>query len=178
MDRFALRGISLLEFALVVAAIAVISGLLLARVLPLIAQSERVAFQRTTRLLQNALLLEAAERIARGESATLSALAGSNPMQLLLEPPGNYRGVLDEADDRAARGRSWYFDEAMGELVYLPGALAGIDAAEEPPEDIRMHVSFVFTDRDSDGSFDASVDHFDGLRFESVKDYSWPKQDK
>ncbi|MGD8341161.1 MAG: hypothetical protein PVH89_10285 [Gammaproteobacteria bacterium] len=175
MRGLAMRGISLLEFALVVAAIAVVSGLLLGRVLDLIGQSERAAFLHTTRLIQSALLLEAAERVARGESASLSELADSNPMQLLLEPPGNYVGTLDAGGSGPLLRRSWHFDAEDHHLVYRPGRQARFDAEEGPSDRIEMRVRFAFEDRDNDGRFDASVDHFDGLRFESVYPYSWPK---
>jgi general secretion pathway protein G len=175
MRPFALRGISLLEFVLAVALIALISGVLLGRVLSLINQSERVAFVHTTRLIESALVLEAAERVARGESASLSSLAGSNPMKLLFEPPGNYLGTLAEIGFEPDTHRSWYFDEQQNYLVYLPGPLSSFAAEDGPSDRVQMQVEFEFRDRDSDGSFDASIDHFDGLRVSSVYPYSWSK---
>lgn len=168
-----LRGFSLLEFVVVIVVIAILAGFLLVRVLPLIGQAERVAFLQTKQQIQSALLLEAAERVARGESATLASLAGINPMQLLLEPPGNYRGEHSQVGDSLPRS-AWYFDEGENLLIYRPGRQAEFDPLEGPADRIEMRVSFVFQDRDSNGEFNASVDHFDGLRFESVHAYSWP----
>lgn len=167
-----MRGFSLLELVVVVVLVAVMTGFLLVRVLPLIGQAERVAFLQTTQQIQNALLLEAAERIVRGESASLAALAGSNPMDLLLEPPGNYLGTR-RPDDQSPPRRSWYFDAGENRLVYRPGRQAKFDPLDGPSDRIEMQVSFVYRDRDFDGAYNASVDHFDGLRFASIHSYAW-----
>ena len=173
MHKSRIRGFSSFEFVVVIVVIAILSGLLLVRVLPLIGQAERVAFLQTKQQIQSALLLEAAERVARGESATLASLSGVNPMQLLLEPPANYVGTDSQVGVPLPRA-IWYFDEAENLLIYRPGRQAEFDALEGPPDHIEMRVSFVYRDRDSDGAFNASVDHFDGLKFESVHAYSWP----
>jgi len=173
MNRSRMHGFSLLELVVVVVLVAVMAAFLLVRVLPLIGQAERVAFFQTTQQIQSALLLEAAERIARGESASLSSLAGTNPMELLLEPPGNYLGAR-RSDDQSLPRRSWYFDAAENLLVYRPGRQADFEPLDGPSDRIEMQVSFVYRDRDSDGVFNASVDHFDGLRFASIHPYLWP----
>jgi hypothetical protein len=117
-------------------------------------------------------LLEAAERIARGESASLAALASANPMDLLLQPPANYLGAL-QPGDRPLPRRFWYFDTDEKLLVYRPGRQASFDPLDGPSDRIEMQVSFVYRDRDSDGAYNASVDHIDGLRFVSVHPYAW-----
>lgn len=169
-----MRGFSLLELVVVTGLIAILAGLFLDRVLPLIGQAERVAFMQTKRQIHSALLLEAAERVAGGESDTLPELAGSNPMALLLEPPGNYLGTLAALDGSPLPRRSWFFDDATGRLVYRPGRQARFEPAEGPEDRIELVVTFVYRDRDADGAFDAAVDRFDGLRLEPVHAYLWP----
>ena len=173
MTRLAYRGFSLFEFVVVIVVIAILSGLLLTRVLPLLAQAEHVAFLRTKQDVQSALLLEAAERIVRGESETLIDLTGINPIELLLEPPGNYVGSEFNYANEGAPRRSWYFDGEQGILIYRPGRYSGFVSGDAADDRIEMRVSFVYRDRDGDGSFNASVDHFDGLKFESAHPYSW-----
>lgn len=172
MRRRSAQGFSLFELVVVIVAIAILAGLLLDRVLPLIGQAERVAFLQMRQQMQSALLLEAAERIARGESDSLADLAGSNPMELLLQPPANYLGTLRSGDppDRHV----WFFDSAAGVLVYRPGRQARFQSHEGPTDRIELAVSFVYRDRDGDGHYDASVDHFDGLRLASLHPYDWP----
>jgi len=172
MNSGRMRGFSQFELVVVVVLVSVMAGFLLVRVLPLIGQAERVAFMQTKQQIQSALLLEAAERIARGESASLAALAGTNPMDLLLEPPGNYLGAR-QPGDRSLPRRSWYFDADENLLVYRPGRQSRFDPLDGPADRIEMQVNFVYRDRDSDGAFNASVDHFDGLRFASVHPYVW-----
>jgi hypothetical protein len=120
------------------------------------------------------LLLEAAERVVRGESDTLISLTGANPMELLLEPPGNYVGAGSRSSAEGIPRRSWYFVEDDKLLVYRPGREARFEALEGPSDRIEMRVSFVYRDRDLDGAFNASVDSFDGLRLESLHLYEWP----
>lgn len=169
------RGFSLFELVVVIVVIAILSGFLLSRVLPLIGQAERAAFLQTRQQIQSALLLEAAERVVRGESRTLIGLTGTNPMDLLLEPPGNYEGTITEFSGETLPRRAWFFDEDDRLLVYRPGRQAKFDALEGPDDRIEMRVSFVYTDRDADGAYDASIDHFDGLRLEALHLYAWPE---
>ncbi|HUF74416.1 MAG TPA: prepilin-type N-terminal cleavage/methylation domain-containing protein [Gammaproteobacteria bacterium] len=174
MRARASRGFSLFELVVVIVVIAILSGLLLARVLPLIGQAERVAFLQTKQQIQNALLLEAAGRVVRGESGTLASLTGTNPMDLLLEPPGNYAGTISRLTSETLPRRSWLFDGEADLLVYRPGRQAKFEALEGPADRIEMRVSFVYRDRDEDGAYNASIDRFDGLRLESLHPYAWP----
>lgn len=167
------RGFTLLEFVIVIVIIAVLAGFLLDRVLPLVGQAERVAFQQVRAQVQSALLLEAAERIARGESRSLSELAGVNPMSLLLQPPGNYLGELSRPRISDLPRAAWYFDDREGRLVYRPGRQANVEALEGPQDRIELTVSFAFRDRDGDGRFQPSIDHFDGLRLAPVHPFRW-----
>ena len=167
-----MRGITLLEVVVVIALIAILIGLLLDRVVPLLGQAERVAYLHTKRQLESALLLEAAERVVRGESGSLPALAGGNPMDLLLEPPGNYLGRI-EGVSRKPPPRSWSYDPGSGALVYWPGPHARFDPQDGPQDRIELVVDFVFRDRDGNGSFDAAVDRFDGLRLVARNEHRW-----
>lgn len=167
------RGFTLVELVIVIVIIGVLAGFLLDRVLPLVGQAERVAFQQVRARIQSALLLEAAERIARGESSSLGELAGANPMSLLLQPPGNYLGALSRPQIGDLPRAAWYFDDREGRLVYRPGRQARVDTLEGPTDRIQLAVSFAYRDRDGDGRFQASIDHFDGLRLDPVYQFRW-----
>jgi prepilin-type N-terminal cleavage/methylation domain-containing protein len=171
----AARGFSLIELVVVVVAVGIMAGLALDRVLPLIGRAERVAFLQTQSQLKSALLLEAAERLTRHEARTLPELAGTNPMALLLEPPGNYLGVFTRPEAETLPRAAWYFDAYDGRLVYRPGRQAKFAALDGPADRIELGVTFVYDDRDGDGAFDASGDDFEGLRLEPVHAYSWPE---
>jgi prepilin-type N-terminal cleavage/methylation domain-containing protein len=168
------RGFTLIEMLVVVIAVGIMAGLALDRLLPLIGRAERVAFLQVEGQLKSALLLEAADRIAAGESATLPELASVNPMSLLLEAPANYLGSLAQPDPARIPGRSWYYDEHDRRLVYRVGKLTRFDPAGGPVNRIEFRVDFVYRDRDGDGRYDAARDRFDGLRLVPVHAFSWP----
>ena len=174
MQRASCRGFSLLELAVVVAALAILAAVILERVLPLIGRAQRAAFLDVQRDLQSSLRLAAAERIAGGESAKVLELASVNPMSLLLEPPSNYRGVLTAPEQSAVPPASWYFDEQAGRLGYRVGSYTRFTARGGQPDRIELEVAFVYDDRDADGAFDAARDSLDGLTLKPVHAYEWP----
>jgi general secretion pathway protein G len=166
------RGFTLIEFVVVVIVIGIVGGFALDRLLPLIGRAERIAFVQVGAQLQSALLLEAAERITRGEAATLAELADGNPMTLLLEPPANYRGAHATLGGTLERG-SWYFDESRGRLVYRVGKHADFEVFDGPPGVVELRVQFVYDDRDKDDDYDAGRDTFEGLRLAETNVYRW-----
>lgn len=170
------RGFTIIETLVVVIAIGVLAGFALDRMLPLIGRAQRAAFLQTRADLQSALLLEAADRITRGEAHTLADLAGTNPMALLLVPPANYEGELAAPDDGASLPRaSWFYDETNRRLVYRVGKYTHFDGLGGPADRVELAAAFVFADRDNDGEYDVGSDRFTGLRLEPVHAYDWPE---
>lgn len=168
------RGFSLLELVVVVIAVAILMGVALDRLLPLVGRAQRTAFLDVQRTLQSSLLIAAAERIVSGEAATIPELAAANPMSLLLSPPANYAGALAAPAAQAVPPATWYFDEQAGRLTYRVGRYTRFAAQQGPADRIELRVAFVFEDRDADGVFDAAGDYFNGLRLEPVHAYDWP----
>jgi prepilin-type N-terminal cleavage/methylation domain-containing protein len=169
------RGFTLIEFVVVVVAIGILTGVALDRLLPLIGHAERAAFVQVQAHLQSALLLETAERITRGESATLIELDGSNPMALLLQAPANYLGALDRPQPDELPGRKWYYDEHQRRLVYRVGNYGRFKALAGPSNRVEFLVRFVYRDRNGNGTYEAGRDTFDGMRLEPVHAYKWPE---
>jgi prepilin-type N-terminal cleavage/methylation domain-containing protein len=171
MSRRHSRGFSLLELVVVVIAVAILMGVALDRLLPLVGRAQRAAFLDVQRELQSSLLLAAAERITRGEAGTIPELAGVNPMALLLQPPANYVGERPPADVPPA---SWYFDAEAGLLGYRVGRYTRFAARGGPADRIELDVAFAYQDRNGNGVFDAAGDRFDGLKLAPVHPYDWP----
>jgi prepilin-type N-terminal cleavage/methylation domain-containing protein len=167
-------GFTLLELVVVVAAIGILAGFALDRLLPLVGRAQRAAFVRVRAELQSALLLEAAERITRGEADRLPELAAANPMALLLQPPANYLGSLREPDPAELPRAHWFFDERAGRLTYRVGRYTRFKPHAGPADLVELQVTFAYQDRDGDGRFDAAGDRFDGLKLETLHDYDWP----
>ena len=168
------RGFSLLELVVVVIAVAILLGVALDRLLPLVGRAQRAAFLDVQRELQSSLLLAAAERITSGEAATIPELAAGNPMSLLLQPPANYLGELPPPVPADVPHASWYFDEQSGRLVYRVGPYTRFAAREGPADRIELRVAFAYQDRNGNGVFDAAGDRFDGLKLAPVHTYDWP----
>lgn len=157
-----------------VIAVAILLGVALDRLLPLVGRAQRAAFLDVQRNLQSALLLAAAERITSGEAATIPELAAANPMSLLLQPPANYLGALAAPESADVPRASWYFDEHSGRLVYRLGRYTRFAGRDGSADRIELQVAFAYQDRDGNGTFDATGDRFDGLKLEPVHAYDWP----
>lgn len=168
------RGFTLIELVVVVVIVAIMTGFALDRLLPLIGRAERAAFLQVQSQLRSALLLEAAEKITRGQSASLGELAGVNPMALLLTVPANYHGSLTRRADEPTARASWYYDERSGRLVYVLGAHTRFRPITGPVDRIELYVEFVYSDRNGSGTYEPSRDEFDGLRLASAFAYDWP----
>jgi prepilin-type N-terminal cleavage/methylation domain-containing protein len=174
MDAKGCRGFSLLELVVVVIAVAILSGVALDRLLPLIGRAQRAAFLDVQRELQSSLMLAAAERITSGDAATIPSLAAANPMSLLLTPPPNYLGELEAPAPADVPPASWYFDALTGRLVYRVGRYTRFTARAGPADRIELAVAFAYQDRNGNGVFDAVGDRFDGLKLAALHAYDWP----
>ena len=178
IDRFAAHrrradhghGFSLLELVVVIAIISILVAVALDRLLPYMDEAERVAVLRVEGQLRSTLVMEAAQRIVRGQSASISELEGTNPVNFLLEPPKNYVGESQPAE---APPRHWFFDATRRRLVYRLGKAFGLDASDEPQEDPAFAVRVAFADRDGSGVFEASRDELYGVRLERVAGANW-----
>jgi prepilin-type N-terminal cleavage/methylation domain-containing protein len=168
------HGFSLLELVVVVIAIGLLAGLALERLLPLVGRAQRVAFMQVKAELASALLLEAADRITRGESATLGELASTNPMELLLQAPDNYLGALAAREAEGVAGHTWYYDAGHARLVYRVGRSTRFEPLGGPADRIELAVNLVYRDGDGDGVFRPGPDRFEGLRLDTVSPYRWP----
>lgn len=166
-------GFTLIEMLVVVVAIGILAGFALDRLYPLIGRAERVSFMRIQAQLQNQLTLLIAERMVRGESATIPTLAGSNPMAFLLKPPENYLGEFPGPPSEPPSGH-WYFDTLTRTLVYMVGAHTRFDGLEGPDDRALFQVRLAYTDDNGSGRYEPSRDRFDGIWLAPVYAYVWP----
>jgi prepilin-type N-terminal cleavage/methylation domain-containing protein len=167
------QGFSLLELVTVIAIISILVVVALKRMLPYIDEAERVSVIRLEGQLRSTLVMEAAKRIVRGESATITDLNGSNPVQFLLEPPKNYVGEVNAGTLQDVGPRHWYFDSGRRELVYRLGQAFVPIAGDEHRENPAFSVRVAYSDRDGDGRFEASRDELYGVRLVRVAGGSW-----
>lgn len=155
-------GFSLVELVVVVALIGILIAVATSRLVPYIAQAERVAVVRIEGQLRNVLMMEAALMIARGRSAQIVDLDRTNPMALVLEPPRTYLGELNSPTLDLLPPRSWYFDKSRQRLVYRAGR--GFEGSDGAPVLHEYSVTIEFGDSDGDRRFTAGTDEFFGVR--------------
>lgn len=92
---------------------------------------EQAQVEATVRNLNSALQFEIAHRLASGQESRIGELAGTNPVLLVLPPPG-YAGEVDALPADIPPGR-WLFDRAHGELVYRPLSTCHLKGASTVP---------------------------------------------
>ncbi len=163
----------MLELVVVIAIIGILITAALDRLLPYIDEAERVSVLRVEGQLRSTLMMEAAERIVRGEAASITQLDGSNPFNLLAEPPKNYIGELAPAQSMLPEARHWYFEAEAGHLVYRLGEPYSLRASDVPLEDPAFVVRVAFADNDRNGSFDVNGDELYGVHLERVSGMPW-----
>jgi prepilin-type N-terminal cleavage/methylation domain-containing protein len=170
------EGFSLLELVIVIVMISVLLVLAISRLLAVQVDAERVTMETVAGTLRSAIGMKVAESIVKYQVPGLAKLAGSNPMDLLAEPPKNYLGELDGVDPATLQDGNWYFDKRTKTLDYLvknKGFFTG--GAPNPPR-ARFAVRLVYSDRNGNGAFDPGVDEVQGLRLSPVEPYSWSRE--
>jgi general secretion pathway protein G len=113
------RGASLLEFAVTVAVIGILMGLLLQRIWYYQGEAEKAAVEMTVANVRTALEIKVAEAKLPGRSIDLTFLTEENPFDLLKNKPANYTGELFHPSDKDIGEGKWCFDRADKSLIYL-----------------------------------------------------------
>jgi prepilin-type N-terminal cleavage/methylation domain-containing protein len=166
-------GFSLLELVVVIALISTLVAVAITRLLPYIDEAERVAVLRVEGQLRSSLVMEAAQRIVRGQSTSLSELEGINPVKFLLDPPKNYVGERLKRDIEQAPTRRWYFEQDGQRLVYRLGKPFGLPVHDESVEDPAFEVRVAFADTNGNGTFEAQREELYGVRLQRVAGSKW-----
>lgn len=169
------EGFTLLELVVVIVIIGILLVVAVNRLFPYLDEAERVAVLTVESQLKNTLVMEAAQRIVRGESASIADLEQINPMTLLLEAPPNYAGQL-KAGQADLAGRHWYFDPASRRLVYKLGEPYAEANGPHKFDDPQFEVRVFFKDRDADGIFSAARDELYGVRLLRIAGADWLAQ--
>ncbi|MCY0910423.1 type II secretion system protein [Massilia antarctica] len=113
------HGFSLLELAVCAVVIAVLTGVLLQRLLYYREQAELAAVEQLAGVLRTALVLKIGQLQARGKEADIPSLIGKNPIEWLAEKPRNYAGEYFAPTPAQVAPGNWYFDRKTKTLVYL-----------------------------------------------------------
>lgn len=165
-------GFTLLELVVVIVIIGTLLVTAVTRLLPYLDEAERVSVLSIESQLKNTLVMEAAQRIVRGDSASIGDLEQTNPMTLLLQAPDNYVGEQRNSSDDVPLKR-WYFDPDKKRLVYRIGEPYTLTDRDRHWQDPEFEVRVIFNDRDADGIFNAASDELYGVRLLRMAGSEW-----
>ena len=137
-------GFTLVELLVVICIVALLFAIALDRLLRYQELGERAAMEQNIAAMNVALTMKFAALVVAGRGEAIQKEAGANPVDLLARPPGNYLGALYLPQPGSVPARSWYFDRASGDLVYVPGRTRYL--TEPPNAEHGLHFRVVLGD--------------------------------
>jgi type II secretory pathway pseudopilin PulG len=117
--RPAQRGFTIFELVAYILVVSITVSAAYNRFADFPGEAERANFLAVLMQLKAGTNMRMMNAIAGGNWHDLQALEGSNPMDLMLETPGIYAGAFEAPPAAGFPGRTWYFDQGAGELVYI-----------------------------------------------------------
>ncbi len=172
-DRAHQGGFTLLELVVVIIIIGLLVVIALGKLLKIREQAERAAVTQVIGNLRSSLGMQIAEMIVKQDRKGLLALAGSNPMDLLSQVPGNYLGALGAPDPARIGGHTWYFDERDQALVYRVEYAGHFHTTLRGPPRIRFKIRLQYVDKNHNGVYDPGIDTLQGLDLVALDRYTW-----
>jgi prepilin-type N-terminal cleavage/methylation domain-containing protein len=134
------KGFTLVELIIVVCIVALLFGVALERLLRFQELGERTAMEQNIAAINVALTLKFAALVAAGRGQAIEKELDANPIELLARPPENYLGALYAPSAGTLPTRSWYFDRASAELVYVPGRTRFLSEPSDAENGLRFRV--------------------------------------
>ncbi|HWW70340.1 MAG TPA: type II secretion system protein [Duganella sp.] len=113
------RGASLLEFAVVVVIVGILTTVLLQRLLHYQGEADAAAMRLTVANLRTALEIKVAYGKLPGGTTDLTMLAEQNPFDWLKDKPANYVGEYFSPSDTDIGEGNWVFDRSDKSVIYL-----------------------------------------------------------
>jgi len=163
------RGLTMLELAVTILVISAVGLVALHYYYKLMVDIERTTMERDLSAMRSAIGLQIAAHYAGGRMVELESWTGGNPMELLVEPPENYRGVIEQVDLELKKGR-WYFDKSRGILIYLARNRLYFESELESPARAEFRLEALFLERQQGETIHRTVN---GLELKTVHPYRW-----
>jgi general secretion pathway protein G len=113
------RGASLLEFALVVVIVGILTTVLLQRISHYQREADEAAMWMTVANLRTALEIKVAYGKLPDGTIDLTILAEQNPFDWLKDKPANYAGEYFSPSETDIGVGNWAFDRSDKSVVYL-----------------------------------------------------------
>jgi prepilin-type N-terminal cleavage/methylation domain-containing protein len=134
------RGFTLIELIVVICIVALLFGIALDRLMRFQELGERTAMEQNVAAINVALTMKFAALVASGHAAAIDKELAANPVDLLARPPENYLGALFMPSADLLPPRSWYYDRASRDLVYVPGRTRYLTEPSDATNGLRFHV--------------------------------------
>lgn len=134
------RGFTLVELTVIICVVAVLFGIALDRLMRYQELGERAALEQNLAAINTALTMRFATLVIAGRAGEIEKEVGANPVHLLARPPEHYLGALYSPAPGSVASRSWYFDRASGDLVYVPGRTRYLTEPPDAENGLRFRV--------------------------------------
>jgi prepilin-type N-terminal cleavage/methylation domain-containing protein len=134
------RGFTLIELVVVICVVALLFAVALDRLTRFQELGERAALEQNLAAINVALTMKFAALVAAGRGHAIEKELSENPVDLLARPPENYLGALFTPPAELLPARSWYYDRASAELVYVPGRTRYLSEPPDAASGLRFHV--------------------------------------
>lgn len=151
-------------------------------------EAERANFLAVSTQIQTGVNMELLYGLKAFSGAPVEQYEGANPMDLMLEPPSNYLGAFPAVNLAAMPRRSWYFDSARKELVYLVNDASQVyliqNGASFQSNEIRFRITADYSEVDSrtgipvdiGGRGGSSKQRLNGIVFRPTVPFQWGSQ--
>lgn len=170
-------GFTLLELVVVVIVVSVLFLAALNKVWSLQTTVERTTMDYNIGALRSALALQFVAMIVRKDEEGIRQLAGSNPMTLLNQRPGNYLGEFTGVDPASLESGHWYFDRQQKVLTYLVKNRQFFQSVLSGPPRVRWSVRLDVATPDSSISSGLALDQLEGLSLVPMEGYVWREEE-
>ena len=166
------RGLTLLEFTLIAIIVSVLIALALARIAGMRIHMERAAVEHNVARMREALAIQFAELVVESRLDEVPQFAGANPLERY-GVTESYTGVRRLPPDNERTPGQWYFDTAIGNVVYVPRYPGALEWPDGQPRLLRWRVRPDWVDVDGDGELDRGSDRVLGIDLVRVDDARW-----
>lgn len=165
-------GMTLLEFTLITIIMGVLIVLALERIASVRVHMERAAVEQSVARMREALAMEFAQLVVANRLRDAMEYAGANPLERFDVVTG-YIGVRRLPTDEERGTGQWYFDESLGNIVYVPRYPRALEWPDGQPQLLRWRVRPDWVDVDGDGAFDRESDRIHGIELVRLDDARW-----
>jgi general secretion pathway protein G len=161
------RGLTLIEFVVVLLVVGIVGGVFLERLHRYQELAERAGMEAMLRIVKTGLQIRLAELIVTNRQAEAASLEQEDPMQWLDARPPNYGGDYREPPEPG----KWYYDGSRRQLVYVVHRGSGLELdADGGTRELRFEARLL---RDRIKAGGAVVEAVTGIALRPIRPYRW-----